>query len=476
MSALPGIAETARALRAGEIGSTGLTQLHLDRIARLDGRIDSYLSVFADRALEAADRADRDLAAGLDKGPMHGIPYCLKDIFDARGTPTTCHSRILPEAPAARDAAVVARLEDAGAVLLGKTALHEFGTGGPAFDLPFPPARNPWDRERHPGGSSSGSGAAVAAGLAMAGIGTDTLGSVRSPASACGLVGLKPTYGLVSRAGCFPLSFSLDHVGPLTRDVEDCAIVLDAMAPPEGNAPSYRAELGLGVAGLRIGTLDDFHEAAGEVDGDVAAGFDAALAALRDAGATVVSVRGLPSLGAFRECAHTIHRAEAYAVHRATLAARPEDYCAMSREKLLAGAFLGAADFVAAQQARRHLSMRYRRATRGLDAVIGLSSFTTPCRIDDAQALAATYRRHMRMPFNVTGDPCLAMPVRFTANGLPVAVQLASAPRTERRLLRIAQALESGLGLAGRCPPGFEWDAVPGMAAASPGSAPTPAA
>ncbi|WP_051241430.1 amidase [Stappia stellulata] len=457
MIAYPTIAEAGRMLRAGAISSVDLTLHHLERIARLNDRIDAYLVVLEEPALAAAERADAAFRAGADHGPMHGIPYCLKDIFDVAGMVTTCHSRIVPEEPAATDAAVVVRLAAAGAILLGKTALHEFGTGGPTFDLPFPPARNPWNRNHHPGGSSSGSGAAVSAGLAMAGIGTDTLGSVRSPATACGLVGLKPTYDVVPRRGCFPLAFSLDHVGPLTRTVEDCALIMDVVAEPARGGGSYGAELGHGLKGLRIGTLASFHEAAGAIDPDIEAGFGNALAALRDVGAEVVAIDDLPPLAAFQTTALTIHRAEAYTIHQAWLAERPDDYCAISREKLRAGASLGASDFITAQQARGELIARYRRATTGVDAVIGLSSFALPCRIDDQAALGETYRRHMRTPFNVLGYPTLSMPVGLSSTGLPLAVQLSARPHGEPRLLRIADGLERALGRM-NTPPGFAWE------------------
>lgn len=458
MTCCPTIAEAGRLLRAGAITSVDLTRLHLDRIARLDDRIDAYLTVMEEPALSAAERADAAFRAGVDHGPMHGIPYCLKDIFDVAGMVTTCHSRIVPEEPATADAAVVARLAAAGAVLLGKTALHEFGTGGPTFDLPFPPARNPWNRDHHPGGSTSGSGAAVAAGLAMAGIGTDTLGSVRSPATACGLVGLKPTYDAVPRRGCFPLAFSLDHVGPLTRTVDDCARVMDVIAEPARGGGSYGAELGRDLKGLRIGTLDAFHAAAGgAIDPEIEAGFDNALAALRDAGAEIVALDDLPPFDALQAAALTIHRAEAHTVHRAWLAERPDDYCAISREKLQAGAALSASDFIVAQQARAELIARYRRATAAVDAVVGLSSFTLPCRIDDPAALAATYRRHMRTPFNLLGDPTLSMPVGVSRTGLPLAVQLSAPAYGEARLLRIADGLERALGRM-NAPPGFAWE------------------
>lgn len=449
------IAETSRALRTGDIGSVQLTQAYLQRIVELDPQLNSYLTVTADCALAQAQGAQEDMRTGLDRGPMQGIPYCIKDVFDVAGMVTTFHSR-LGGATALRNAAVVDRLETQGAVLLGKTALHEFATGGPTFDLPYPPARNPWNRDHHPGGSSSGAGAAVAAGLAMAGIGTDTAGSVRNPATSCGIVGIKPTYDLVSREGVFPLSFSLDHVGPLARTVEDCAIVLDVIAGSGicNQHRSFRSGIGKPVAGLRIGTLEQFHEEGGAVEEDVEAGYCTALSALVDLGVELVRVKA-PSLGEFQSCGRIIQQAESYAIHRRWLAERPQDYCDISRKKLAAGSLISAADFVAAQQARRVLSERFAEATRGLDAVIVLSSFTTPCRIEDNTAITATYERHARSPFNVTGAPALSLPVGFAKNGMPVGVQLAASPFCEEMLFRVAHALEASLAVYRRHPPDF---------------------
>ena len=198
-----GIADAGRLFRRGELSPVELVRDLLERIERLDPRCNAFLRVTRDSALSQAAVAEKEMAAGHFRGPLHGIPYALKDIVDVAGLPTTCHSAILAEHMATQDATVVTRLREAGAILLGKMALHEFATGGPALDLPWPPARNPWDRERHTGGSSSGSGAALAAGFAPAAIGTDTGGSMRNPATCCGIVGMKPTYGAISRAACF---------------------------------------------------------------------------------------------------------------------------------------------------------------------------------------------------------------------------------------------------------------------------------
>ena len=221
-----GATAAVRAFAERRLSPVELMQALLDRIAALDPKLNAFIRLDAEAAMAAARAAEAELGAGRVRGPLHGVPVGVKDIIDVAGLPTTCHSHLLLDNIAAADAVCVARLRAAGAIVLGKLSTHEFALGGPSFDLPFPPARNPWNPDHHPGGSSSGSGAGLAAGLFPLALGTDTAGSVRHPASACGIVGLKPTYGLVSRRGVFPLSFTLDHVGPMTRDVADNALML----------------------------------------------------------------------------------------------------------------------------------------------------------------------------------------------------------------------------------------------------------
>ena len=235
-------AEAAREFAARSLSPVELLTALLARIERLDPKLHAFIRLDADAAMDAARAAEAEIAAGRVRGPLHGVPVGIKDIIDVAGLPTTCHSKILLDNVATADAAVVAKLRQAGAIILGKLSTHEFAIGGPSFDLPFPPARNPWNPEHHPGGSSSGSGAGVCAGLFPLALGTDTGGSVRNPASACGIVGLKPTYGLVSRRGVFPLSFTLDHVGPMTRTVADNALLLDAIAGHDPGRPRQCAD------------------------------------------------------------------------------------------------------------------------------------------------------------------------------------------------------------------------------------------
>lgn len=254
-------AEIAAAYSARRLSPVELVQALLDRISAHDRHINAFIHLDAEAALDAARAAEKEICAGRVRGPLHGVPVGIKDIIDIAGQPTTCHSKIMLENVARQDASVISRLRAAGAIMLGKLSLHEFAIGGPSFDLPFPPARNPWNLRHHPGGSSSGSGAALAAGLVPLALGTDTGGSIRNPAGTCGVVGLKPTYGLVSRRGVFPLAFTLDHVGPMARSARDIALTLDAIAGHDAGDPGsaavschrFGADLERGARGLRIG-------------------------------------------------------------------------------------------------------------------------------------------------------------------------------------------------------------------------------
>jgi aspartyl-tRNA(Asn)/glutamyl-tRNA(Gln) amidotransferase subunit A len=462
------IADASRLIRTRKLSPVELTQALLARIAALDPAYNAFILVTADAALAAAEAAAAEVARGHWRGPLHGVPYATKDIIDVAGLPTTCHSKLRMNHRAERDATVTARLRAAGAVLLGKTALHEFATGGPTFDLPWPPARNPWNRDRHPGGSSSGSGAAVALGMAPAALGTDTGGSVRNPATCCGIVGLKPTYGAVSRAGAFPLSFSLDHVGPLTRTVEDNAIVFQAIAGHDPAdpasaafaAPNCLGDLARGIKGLRIGVIEHFFGEDAEADPEQAGAFETALAVLRELGAEVASVRVAP-LSQWGDCGRVILQSEAFAIHERELQERPEDFAPITRGKLLPGAFIAASDYVKAQQWRRALTDQYNAATQGLDAVVTLSSLLLPCRIDDKEAIARSYERHCRMPFNVTGAPAISVPTGFSRDGLPLAMQIAARPFDEPMLFRVAHAYCAATGFTARRPPAADLSARP---------------
>jgi aspartyl-tRNA(Asn)/glutamyl-tRNA(Gln) amidotransferase subunit A len=425
----------------------------LARIERIEPKLNAFVTLAPERALAAARSAEDEIAAGRYRGPFHGIPYALKDIVDAAGLPTTGHSKILIDTIAGGDACVTAKLRAAGAILLGKASTHEFAIGGPSFDLPWPPARNPWHLDHFPGGSSSGSGAGLAAGCFPAAIGTDTGGSIRNPASLCGIVGMKPTYGLVSRRGVLPLSFALDHVGPMTRTVRDNALMLQAIAGHDDGdpasadtvVPDYTAELDRGVRGLRIGVIRHFYTKDVEADAEQVAAIEAAVEAFAREGALISEI-ALPPLADFIACGQIILAAEAYAVHERRLKTRPEDYGARARERLLAGAALTAAQYLQAVRWRLVLKRQTLRAFGDIDVAVTASGMDPACRIDDVETLARNYWRQARMPFNVTGQPAVAIPAGFARGRLPLSLQIIGHPFGEATCYRVTQAYESTMG------------------------------
>jgi aspartyl-tRNA(Asn)/glutamyl-tRNA(Gln) amidotransferase subunit A len=444
-----GIAQASQAFAERSLSPVELLTSLLQRIEQLDPRLHAFIRLDADAAMDAARSAEKEIAAGRVRGPLHGVPIGVKDIIDVAGLPTTCHSKILLDNVAKQDAAVIARLRQAGAIIVGKLSTHEFAIGGPSFDLPFPPARNPWNPEHHPGGSSSGSGAGVCAGLFPGALGTDTGGSVRNPASACGIVGLKPTYGLVSRRGAFPLSFTLDHVGPLTRTVADAALMLDAIAgydPADpGSAASPAHCFGhmsdRGVRDLRIGFVRHFHETDVPAHPEVTAALEDVARVLQAEGAEVRTI-ALPSLTEFAGVNRVILCSEAWSIHAPWLRSRPGDYGQLARRRLLPGAFMNAGDYVGAQRRRSQMIAAVEDALRDVDVLLCASSMDPASRIEDAAETARTYPRQARTPFNVTGHPALAMMSGLARNGLPLSVQFVGRYFDEATLLRVAAAYE----------------------------------
>ncbi|AWV21076.1 Amidase [Roseomonas mucosa] len=455
------IAEAGAKLRDGSLTSATLTRHALDRIAKLDGALHAFVLVTEERALEDAARADAELAAGTDHGPMHGIPYALKDIYDTAGIRTTCHSKLLIDNVPGRDSVVAAKLASGGGVLLGKLATHEFAMGGPSFDLPFPPARNPWNTGHITGGSSSGSGAAVAAGMVRMAMGSDTGGSIRGPAAYCGTVGLKPTYGLISRRGVFPLSYTLDHCGPLTRSVEDAAITTELLAgfdpldPASADKPKADLRSGLedGVAGLRIGMPRNLYRDAEGLSPEVYDAIERVGQALEAAGAIVEEVT-LPDYALFNACGRVILTAEAFAIHEKDLRKRPEDYGELFLMRIVTGAAISSADYIQAQRLRRELSLAVNReALKTYDVLL------TACALGPAPAFAdcppdrPVFWPIQSMPFNVTGNPALSMPAGLSTSGLPLSAQLVGRPFDEATLLRVGRAVEKATASWGATAP-----------------------
>jgi len=457
------VADAAKLISGRKLSPVEFTEALLARIERLDPKWHAFIRVTPERARAQAKAAEAEISAGQYRGPFHGVSVGLKDIIDLAGYPTTCHSRVYEDHRASSSAVVTERLEAAGAVVLGKLSTHEFAIGGPSFDLPWPPAVNPWGGGNFPGGSSSGSGVALATGMMPAALGTDTGGSVRNPASMCAIVGLKPTYGRVSRRGVFPLAFSLDHVGPMTRDVADNALLLQVLAghdpldPGSADVPvaDYSAELDKGVKGLRVGLVRHFYDGDETAHPEQIKAADGAASTLRELGADVREIRLAP-LQDYSVCNRIILAAEAFSIHRQHLATRPGDYGVLARERLSIGAGLSAADYVDALRMRARLAAQTKAAMDGLDAILTVSSMDPPPPIDDAEACARVYPRQARQPFNVTGLPAIAIPAGFTPDGLPLSIQIVGHAWQEARVYRVAHAYEQATGWYKRRPPGIE--------------------
>jgi aspartyl-tRNA(Asn)/glutamyl-tRNA(Gln) amidotransferase subunit A len=453
------IAEAGRKLRDGSVTSAALTEDALARIAAIDPKLNSFITVTADRARTDAAAADAAFAEGIDKGPMHGVPYALKDIYDTAGIRSTCHSRLRIDHVPAADCVVEEKFKAQGAVLLGKLATHEFALGGPSFDLPFPPARNPWNPQHIPGGSSSGSGAAVAAGLVRMAMGSDTGGSIRGPAAYCGTVGLKPTYGLVSRRGVFPLSTTLDHCGPLSWTVEDSAITLqtiagyDALDPASVDIPipNYLDGLDRGVEGLRIGLPRHFFARADDVSPEVISAIDRAAETLTTLGAAVEEIT-LPDYDLFNACGRIIMYAEAYAIHEQDFQTRPLDFGLLTYLRMTLGAFITATDLHQAMRLRRELSHAVNQKLKTYDALITASALVPAPAFADIPRAAPPAMPVQTMPFNITGNPAMSIPTGFSASGLPLSMQIVGRAFDEPTVLRIGAAFEAATGLSARRP------------------------
>jgi aspartyl-tRNA(Asn)/glutamyl-tRNA(Gln) amidotransferase subunit A len=454
------IAEAATLIEKKQLSPVELVDSRLARIERLDGRLNSFIRVEAETARAAARAAEAEIMGGRYRGPLHGIPIGLKDIYETKGVPTTGHSKVMIDHVPRQDAESVRRLAAAGAISLGKLATHEFAFGGPSFDLPWPPARNPWDTERTPAGSSSGTGVAVAAGLVLGGTGSDTGGSIRGPAALCGLAGLKPSYGRISRAGILPLSWSLDHAGPMAWTAEDCAILLQAMAghdpadPASADrpVPDYRSGLDGGLRGVRIGLIRHFFETDNPANPATKQAIEGAAKQLEALGCTVREIR-LSPLQDWSACGVLIMLAEAYAVHQANLRTRFTDYGEAFRDRLALAALIGAGDYVQAVRRRRELVAELAAAMAGLDLVMTASAPSEAPRFSEVPKFGIFERPLLTMPFNVSGSPAMSVCCGYSERGLPLAFQLAGKPFDETTVLRAAHAYERATPWRRRRPP-----------------------
>jgi len=449
------LADAATAIRAGDLSPVELTDALLDRIERLEPRLNAFITLTAESA-RAEARAAQD-GAGPD-GPLRGVPIALKDLFDTAGVRTTGGAKIHRDRVPLRDATVVERLRAAGAVCLGKLNMHEFAYGVSNDNPHYGPARNPWDTERIPGGSSGGSGVAVAAGLCLGALGSDTGGSIRIPASLCGIAGLKPTYGRVSRAGALPLSWSMDHVGPMARTVRDCALLLAAIAghdprDPASAAepvPDYLADLETGARGLRVGLPRRYFY--DQVHDEVLAAVEAAADLLRSEGAEVrdVDIEGIEHAGA---AGATILVAEASAYHQKTFRERPEDYGDDVRLRLLMGELYPATAYINAQRLRGTLRDAFLATLADVDILLAPS---TPITAPPIAAFTTDIRANLTRfttPINLVGFPSLALPCGFDAQGLPIGMQLIGRPFDEALVLRAGRAYERATDWHTRRPP-----------------------
>ena len=446
------ITQAGQRLRSGRVRATELAEAALARAERVEQTVHAFIRVTAERALADAARADAELAAGRDRGPLHGIPYALKDIYDSKDLPTTCHSALTAGHLAAEDSEVERRMKRAGGVLLGKLATHEFALGGPSTDLPYPCARNPWDLERFTGGSSSGCAAALASALVPLAWGSDTSGSIRTPACFCGVVGLKPTFGLVSRRGVFPLSYSLDHCGPMSRTVADAALALEAVAGHDPLDPAsarvlardYTSRLTEGVENRRIGYFRRWLVDTPNVSPAVIERVDHAVEILAANGAEIVEMTG-PDLELLNACGRIIMSAESFAIHEDNIRNRPLDFGRYSYQRIAPGASLSAADLILSQRVRRELVRRMEQCLAGLDAAIAATAPSTAPLLsafwDDWEPASLSHT----IGFDVTGHPALAMPVGLTPERLPVGIQVIGHLFDEASVFSIAASLESFL-------------------------------
>jgi aspartyl-tRNA(Asn)/glutamyl-tRNA(Gln) amidotransferase subunit A len=450
------ISELSRALESREITATAVTERCLERIAERNAALNAFIAVLADDALAQASEADREIAAGRYRGPLHGVPLSLKDLFDVRGTSTTAASRVRRAHVAAADAESIARLRAAGAVFVGKTNLHEFAFGTTNEESAFGPARHPLDSTRSPGGSSGGSAVSVAAGMAYASLGTDTGGSIRIPSAACGLVGLKPSLGEISTAGVVPLSTTMDHVGPLCRSAADAEILYNVLRgaathdAPGASGLSRKPQSPEMPRGLRLGVPREYFTTL--LDAQVATAFASACERVRGAGVEVEDVQ-ISHAGDIAAVYLHIVLSEAATYHAKTLESRPDDYTPGVRTRLEMGRYILAEDYLRAVRGREILRLEVEAALSTRDALL-LPALAIPApklgadrvHIGGAEEPVRNVMLRLTQLFNVTGHPAIAIPCGKTVEGLPIGAQLIGHMNRTPDLLRHARAIEPYLG------------------------------
>ena len=449
---LMSISELSRLIARREVSPVALVEATIERTGQLEPTLHTYITLTVDQALDAAREAEREITQGRYRGPLHGIPVSLKDIVYLKGVRNTAGSRTMADFVPSHDATVAAKLRTAGAIFMGKTQLYEFAMGPKThYELEY--TRNPWDVERIPGGSSSGSAAGVAAGLCHASIGTDTGGSIRGPASICGVVGLKPTYGLVSRYGVVPQSWSMDHVGPLTRTVTDCALVMNAISGYDPNdpgsashaAPDFAASLDGEVSGLKIGVSRDFYPKG--IDPEFEKSFQQALEVLKAAGAEIREF-SFPFIKYAPPLYSTIVLPENASIQEDRIRTKADLFSRDARNKTELGSFILATEYLKAQRLRTVFLREYAEATSGIDVVVMLTFggpqpvyADIPPRSDRGRAVLVE-KDLGRRTFNLLGAPAISVPCGFTSGGLPVGLHIAGRPMADSLVLKVAHAYE----------------------------------
>ena len=455
------IGQASGLLQRRELSPVELTQAFLDRIEATDGDLHSFILVLKDQALADARTAEAEIIRGGYKGHLHGIPFALKDLYDTAGVRTTAGSKVDIDRVPTEDATTTARLKAAGGILLGKLAMHEFALGGPDFTTPFTPARNPWNLDHVTGGSSSGSGSAVASGQSMGALGSCTGGSIRGPASLCGIVGLKATYGRVSRAGVVTLSWSQDHCGPMTWTVEDAAYMLQAIAgydpkdPTTSTAPvpDYSLSLREDIRGLTIGVPRHFFFAPNpSVNPEVVSTVEKGMEVLQELGANLEEVT-IPSLEYVRAANSIIMLSEAYAYHEHNLKSRPQDFGEMVRARFRIGGMFSASDYVQAQRCRQLVKKEFAEVMRRVDLLVTPTMTQTAAAFEGFDATSTVRGPSFTAPFNLTGLPAISVPCGFTTAGLPVGMQIAGKPFDEPGVIRAAYAYQQSARWFERRPP-----------------------
>ena len=459
------IDEASHLIATKRISPVEVIDAHLARIEETDERLNSFITVLGEKALTEAKSAEREIQSGNRIGPLHGIPIGLKDLYNTKGIPTTAGSKILHDFVPETDAAVTQRFKQAGAIIIGKLQMHEFALGATSVNPHDGPAHNPWDLERMTGGSSGGPGSAVAAGQCMAAMGSDTGGSIRIPASLCGIVGLKPNFGRVSRYGVYPLCWSLDTAGPMTRTVRDAAIVLDAIAgfdprdPSSSNRPveDFSTTLEKGVKGLRIGIPKEYFYDV--IDPEVAEAMCRSAGVLTVLGARVEDV-SIPVLEQSLAISNTLLLTEAAEVHIEHLRQRADDIGEDVRGRLELGALTPASDYIKAQRARSVFNRQLEAAMETYDVLLAPTSpvgspkiSESSVQIGDKSVPALALLSRLTRPFNLNGVPAISIPCGFTSSGMPIGMQLAGRSFDEATVLRVAYAYEQATDWHTRRPP-----------------------